>query len=241
MPILELTDQQVVDLVKQLPVGRQRSILRQLAPGVSPPNETPLNADGPTTDQRFRELVRQWKEATQFVSSVTDMVTHPAYQQIIGMGKDVLPLILAELRREPDHWFWALQAIGRIIIGPMMKAVKPRIMFIVCSGLCVASFLVALLASSRVSLVSFTLTGLFTCASFTLIFSGAIQSFEANHGTISGILCTAIIGGAVVGGLVGAVGEAWGMRAGMAINLLALLYVFLLAVWGKGKLSVESP
>jgi hypothetical protein len=111
MPILELTDEQVVDLVKQLPVGRQRSILRQLAPGVSPPNETPLNADGPTTDQRFRELVRQWKEATQFVSSVTDMVTHPAYQQIIGMGKDVLPLILAELRREPDHWFWALQAI----------------------------------------------------------------------------------------------------------------------------------
>jgi hypothetical protein len=36
---------------------------------------------------------------------------HPAYQQIIGMGVDALPLILRELEREPDHWFWALEAI----------------------------------------------------------------------------------------------------------------------------------
>jgi hypothetical protein len=35
----------------------------------------------------------------------------PAYQQIIGMGPAVLPLLLDELAREPDHWFWALWAI----------------------------------------------------------------------------------------------------------------------------------
>ena len=62
-------------------------------------------------ERRFRELVRQWKEATAFMSSATDMATHPAYQQIIGMGKEALPLLLDELRREPDHWFWALKAI----------------------------------------------------------------------------------------------------------------------------------
>jgi hypothetical protein len=33
------------------------------------------------------------------------------YQQIIGMGDRALPLILSELQREPDHWFWALEAI----------------------------------------------------------------------------------------------------------------------------------
>jgi FHS family L-fucose permease-like MFS transporter len=136
--------------------------------------------------------------------------------------------------------FWALQAIGRIVIGPMMNAIKAKLIFMLCSGLCVTSLLVALLASSHVALIAFTLTGLFTCASFTLIFSGAIQSFAFNHGTISGILCTAIIGGAVVGGLVGAVGEAWGMRTGMILNLLAFLYVFLLAVWGRGKLEIEA-
>jgi len=33
------------------------------------------------------------------------------YQRIIGMGEAVVPLILEEMRREPGHWFWALQAI----------------------------------------------------------------------------------------------------------------------------------
>lgn len=38
---------------------------------------------------------------------------HPAYQQIIGLGPDVVPLLLAELEGHPDHWFWALHAITR--------------------------------------------------------------------------------------------------------------------------------
>ena len=33
------------------------------------------------------------------------------YQQIIGLGSCAVPLILAELRRETDHWSWALEAI----------------------------------------------------------------------------------------------------------------------------------
>jgi|ERR1043165_2041316 hypothetical protein len=62
-------------------------------------------------ESRFRELARQWKEATLLMSSITEMATHPAYQQIIGMGHAALPWIFAELRREPDQWFWALKAI----------------------------------------------------------------------------------------------------------------------------------
>src|SRR5215210_5250542 len=59
---------------------------------------------------RFGELVRQWKEATLLMSSITEMATQPAYQQIIGMGHAALPLIFTELRRNPDQWFWALKA-----------------------------------------------------------------------------------------------------------------------------------
>jgi len=33
------------------------------------------------------------------------------YQRIVGMGLSAVPLILEELRREPDQWFWALEAI----------------------------------------------------------------------------------------------------------------------------------
>ena len=36
---------------------------------------------------------------------------HPSYQRIIGMGETAIPMILNELDRRPDHWFWALYAI----------------------------------------------------------------------------------------------------------------------------------
>jgi hypothetical protein len=62
-------------------------------------------------EARFRELARQWKEATLLMSSITEMATQPAYQQIIGMGRAALPWIFAEMRRQPDQWFWALKAI----------------------------------------------------------------------------------------------------------------------------------
>ena len=74
------------------------------------PRASPLERDK-DSQERFRDLARQWKEATAFTSSTTEMVMHPAYQQIIGMGSAALPLIFAALRRQPDHWFWALRAI----------------------------------------------------------------------------------------------------------------------------------
>ena len=64
-----------------------------------------------SVEQRFRELVDIWRRDTEYTSSTTRMIMHPAYQQIIGMGPAVLPLLLEELKSRPDHWPWALTAI----------------------------------------------------------------------------------------------------------------------------------
>ena len=78
--------------------------------------------------RRFRDLVRQWKEATIFTSSGTEMALHPAYQQIIGMGRDAIPLILEELQREEDHWFWALKSItGEDPVAPGDRGNLPKV------------------------------------------------------------------------------------------------------------------
>jgi hypothetical protein len=60
---------------------------------------------------KFHDLASQWKRETQFCSSRTRMVDHPAYKEIIGMGRAVLPFLFAELRTEPRYWFPALHAI----------------------------------------------------------------------------------------------------------------------------------
>ena len=62
--------------------------------------------------ERFRSLARRWRSETQWLSSTTEIAMNPAYQAIIGMGADALPLILEELRHNSGHWYWALKAIS---------------------------------------------------------------------------------------------------------------------------------
>lgn len=64
-----------------------------------------------TVLQRFDALANEWYSESQFMSSVDDMVSLPSYREIIAMGAIAIPLILNELQRRADHWFYALGAI----------------------------------------------------------------------------------------------------------------------------------
>jgi hypothetical protein len=61
----------------------------------------------------FETLANQWKRETAHLSSAEEMCMNFAYQQIVGMGKSALPMIFEDLKRGPEHWFWALRAITR--------------------------------------------------------------------------------------------------------------------------------
>lgn len=69
----------------------------------------------------FDGLVSQWKDGTWFVSSIKKRISHPAFLKIIGLGSPAIPLILDELRREPDYWSYALEAITREDAAPYAR------------------------------------------------------------------------------------------------------------------------
>lgn len=71
----------------------------------------PISRQNENKVQRFYSLVDIWQRETQLSSSLAEFVMHPAYQEIIGMGNLAIPLILAELKERPNHWFWALSSI----------------------------------------------------------------------------------------------------------------------------------
>jgi len=62
---------------------------------------------------RFLRLREEWIRGTADCSILSQIVLHPAYQQIIAMGPSVIPLILQSLVDETDHWFWALKVLNR--------------------------------------------------------------------------------------------------------------------------------
>ena len=61
--------------------------------------------------QKFKNLAATWKYDTRIYSFTNQIALNSAYQEIIGMGEKAVPLILSDLKKEPNHWFWALQAI----------------------------------------------------------------------------------------------------------------------------------
>ncbi len=64
-----------------------------------------------TLEERFRKLEALWRAETRYLSSSTDIVSHPAFQEIIGLGEAVVPLMLRDLAEKPRLWVWALPKI----------------------------------------------------------------------------------------------------------------------------------
>jgi hypothetical protein len=77
----------------------------------SRPQNLPLGSTEASVEERFRRLAREWKEQSRYLSNTAQMAMLQPYQRIIGLGLPVVPLILEELNREPNQWFWALEAI----------------------------------------------------------------------------------------------------------------------------------
>jgi len=61
--------------------------------------------------ETFRALAEEWRQATRFQSSLTRVTAHPAYQAIVRLGEEVVPLLLRELKHRPEPWFAALREI----------------------------------------------------------------------------------------------------------------------------------
>lgn len=81
-----------------------------LSAGPSHPAQSP-SPNGPDLERRFRELVDLWQADVAPLSSTTARVQHPAYREIVAMGPAVVPHLLRELERRPNHWFAALRSL----------------------------------------------------------------------------------------------------------------------------------
>ncbi len=78
--------------------------------------------------ERFDRLKAQWRESSRYLSNTAQIAMLAPYQRIIEMGLPAIPLILEELRREPDQWFWALESITDENHVPPKAAGRVRLM-----------------------------------------------------------------------------------------------------------------
>lgn len=130
--------------------------------------------------------------------------------------------------------YWALQAVGRFTGGIVLNYLNTSKALILYAAGCLLSLYIATLAPQgygMVSLVAFIAAGFFTSIMFPSIFTLAVNSFgKRQEATVAGILCTSIIGGAVITPVVGLISDvtsslATGLIVAGTASLLYLAFV----------------
>lgn len=130
-------------------------------------------------------------------------------------------------------YFWGLLTAGCLLGLLMLKIFDSRKVLIWFTGAALLSLTLALFGPAKAALIGFPLVGFFASVMWSVIFSLALNSVETHHGSFSGILCTGIIGGAIVPLIIGWLGDTFGLRLGMTFLYLTLGFILSIGFWAK--------
>ena len=104
-----ITAKPLLSTVSSVGVGPDSILVGESLKAATEHYDTPVTRHSPK--DRFFDLAETWRYETAYTSSLDEIIMNRAYQQIIGLGPQIIPIILRELQREHDHWFWALKAL----------------------------------------------------------------------------------------------------------------------------------
>jgi fucose permease len=136
-------------------------------------------------------------------------------------------------------WFWGMMSIGCLIGLVLLKFFDSRKILISAVIFAIVFLTAALFGAGNIALIAFPMVGFSLSVMWSIIFSLALNSVSEHHGSFSGILCTAIIGGAVVQLFIGWLGDAFGLRAGMSFIYLTLGYILFIGIWANPLITNE--
>jgi len=130
-------------------------------------------------------------------------------------------------------WFWGMMTVGCFVGLVLLKLFDSRrlLMGFAAGALCALS--AALFGPATVSLYAFPAIGFFASIMWPTVISLGLNSVKEHHGSFAGILCTGIIGGAVIPLVIGRLGDLAGLRVGMMCLYLTFGCVFSLGLWAK--------
>ena len=130
-------------------------------------------------------------------------------------------------------WFWGLLTAGCVVGMLLLKFFDSRRVLVggAVGSLCCLT--AALFGPAKVSLFAFPAVGLFTSVLWPIIISLALNSVTEHHGSFSGILSTALMGGAIIPVVIGRIGDYAGLRSGMTFLYLTFGFVLSVGFWAR--------
>lgn len=129
-------------------------------------------------------------------------------------------------------YYWGGMLVGRIAGGFFLRAVKPSVMLTGCACLSVLLILTAMTTTSHLAVWSLVAVGLFNSVMFAIIFSLAVAGLGKYTTMASGILSTAIVGGAVIAFSLGFVKDHFSWSMAFCVPLLCYCYIIFYGING---------
>ena len=153
-----------------------------------------------------------------------------------GFGLD---LGSSATRLGPGLFFIALAA-GRLLGSAVLSFIGARRFFLVSALLGLAGLALLFPGSRPLALAGIACCGLGFANIWPLLFSITVESRPERSGALSGLMCMAIAGGAVMPALMGLLADRAGVRLAFLVPLAAFLYLTALALGARRAAPADA-
>ncbi len=129
-------------------------------------------------------------------------------------------------------FYWGGAMVGRFIGALVLQRLKPQYVLAACSIAAIALILISTNSSGPLAMYSIIAVGLFNSIMFANIFTMSMEGLGKFTGEGSGILCMAIVGGAVVPLLTGFIADEIGLQTALMVTVLCYGYILYFGIKG---------
>ncbi len=129
------------------------------------------------------------------------------------------------------YWFGAL--VGRLLGSWILTKVKSGKLLGIFGFAASALLIISMSTSGNVAIWTMVLCGFFNSIMFPNIFTLGIAGLGPMTSKGSGLIMTAIVGGAIIPALLGAAADRWGIQHAFVIPLFCYLYIAWYGLWGS--------
>ncbi|HET9408480.1 MAG TPA: sugar MFS transporter [Candidatus Sulfotelmatobacter sp.] len=130
-------------------------------------------------------------------------------------------------------FYWGGAMVGRFIGSGLLQKMKTGILLGICAVCAAALVTISMLSSGHFAMWSIILVGLFNSIMFPSIFTLGVAELGPLTGDGSGIMIMAIVGGAIIPVLQGAVADRIGIHHAFFLPVFCYLYILYFALSGS--------
>jgi MFS transporter, FHS family, L-fucose permease len=122
-------------------------------------------------------------------------------------------------------FYWGGLMVGRFIGSAILQRVTPGKLLALCAAVAASLVVISMLSFGHIAVWSILLVGLFNSIMFPTIFTLGIAEMGPLTGKASGLLVTAIVGGAIIPELQGILADRVGIHHAFVLPVLCYLFI----------------